>query len=290
MTLNKYNEYMSHIEVTDEMKARVLANVSKAIAEQKTEDGTKADVTPMPVARKKRPVPIAAIISIAATVLIVGGIAIAFLSNAMSSASYGSPKTKTATAAPDTAEQTDAYDNAVEAAGDANDGGSYDGGAAAGTDSYDGSGDGDEWEEEETTAVTDNVTAADTRPAKEPEADIDPGNIQALVPDTSLETSMSVENGTSIITFNAASNSGTLYIADEGMDLASTYLAGTAWNSSNSTSGVTPGGINYALINTKTADTSTYDAASFESDGKEYLIVFDEPVPEESFRTIIEDY
>ena len=77
--MNKYNEYMSHIEVTDEMRARVLANVSKAIEEQK--DG--AAVTPVvtPIAAKKKPVPIVTIISIAATVLIVGGIATAFALN-----------------------------------------------------------------------------------------------------------------------------------------------------------------------------------------------------------------
>ena len=99
--MNKYNEYMSHIEVTDEMKARVLANVSKAIAEQKAEGGSATEVTPMPVVRKKKPVPIAAIISIAASLLIVGGIAIAFLSNAMSSSSSKSKSSK-----PDTAAQT----------------------------------------------------------------------------------------------------------------------------------------------------------------------------------------
>lgn len=289
MTLNKYNEYMSHIEVTDEMKARVLANVSKAIAEQKTEDGTKADVTPMPVARKKKPVPIAAIISIAASVLIVGGIAIAFLSNAMSTTSHDSSKS----AKPDTAAQTEAYDGGAEAAGEAVVDEFCDSDADAVTDSYGGYDEGEDWEAEETTAATENVTTVDTRPVKGPESYAPDEDIMSLIPaggEGSVETSMSVENGTSIITFNAASNSGTLYIADEGVDLASTYLNGVTVNASNSTTGVTGGGISYALVNTKTADVSNFNAAVFEEDGKSYLIVFDSPVPEESIRTVIEDY
>ena len=287
--MNKYNEYMSHIEVTDEMKARVLANVSKAIAEQKTEDGTKADVTPMPVARKKKPVPIAAIISIAASVLIVGGIAIAFLSNAMASSSHDSVKT----AKPDTAAQTEAYDGGAETAGEAAVDEFCDSDADADTDSYGGYDEGEDWEAEETTAATENVTTVDTRPVKGPESYAPDEDIMALIPEGgegSVETSMSVENGTSIITFNAASNSGTLYIADEGVDLASTYLNGVTWSTSNSTTGVTGGGISYALVNTDTPDVSNFNAAVFENDGKSYLIVFDTPVPEESLRTVIEDY
>ena len=288
MTLNKYNEYMSHIEVTDEMKARVLANVSKAIAEQKAEGGSAAEVTPMPVVRKKRPVPIAAIISIAASVLIVGGIAIAFLSNAMSSSSSKYKSSK-----PDMAAQTEAYDGGAEAAGEAAVDEFCDSDADAGTDSYGGYDEGEEWEEEETTAATENVTTVDTRPVKGPESYAPDEDIMSLIPaggEGSVETSMSVENGTSIITFNAASNSGTLYIADEGVDLASTYLNGVTVNASNSTTGVTGGGISYALVNTKTADVSNFNAAVFEEDGKSYLIVFDSPVPEESIRTVIEDY
>ena len=288
MTLNKYNEYMSHIEVTDEMKARVLANVSKAIAEQKAEGGSAAEVTPMPVVRKKRPVPIAAIISIAASVLIVGGIAIAFLSNAMSSSSHDSYKS----AKPDTAAQTEAYDGVAEAAGEAAVDEYCDSDEDAGTDSYGGYDDGEEWEEE-TIATTANDAAVVTRPAKGPETYAPDEDIVALIPDGgagSIETSMSVENGISIITFNAASNSGTLYIADEGVDLASTYLNGVTVNASNSTTGVTGGGISYALVNTKTADVSNFNAAVFENDGKSYLIVFYSPVPEESLRTVIEDY
>lgn len=288
MTLNKYNEYMSHIEVTDEMKARVLANVSKAIAEQKAEGGSAAEVTPMPVVRKKKPVPIAAIISIAASLLIVGGIAIAFLSNAMSSSSHDSYKSSK----PDTAAQTEAYDGGAEAAGEAAVDEFCDNDADAGTDSYGGSDEGEEWEEE-TTAPTENATTVVTRPAKGPETYAPDEDIVALIPDGgegSVETSMSVENGTSIITFNAASNSGTLYIADEGVDLASTYLNGVTVNASNSTTGVTGGGISYALVNTDTPDVSNFNAAVFEHDGKSYLIVFDSPVPEESLRTVIEDY
>lgn len=287
MTLNKYNEYMSHIEVTDEMKARVLANVSKAIAEQKAEGGSAAEVTPMPVVRKKRPVPIAAIISIAASLLIVGGIAIAFLSNAMSSSSSKSKSSK-----PDTAAQTEAYDGGAEAAGEAAVDEFCDSDADAGTESYGGYDEGEEWEEE-TTAPTENATTVVTRPAKGPETYAPDEDIVALIPDGgegSIETSMSVENGTSIITFNAASNSGTLYIADEGVDLASTYLNGVTVNASNSTTGVTDGGISYALVNTDTPDVSSFNAAVFEHDGKSYLIVFDSPVPEESLRTVIEDY
>ena len=287
MTLNKYNEYMSHIEVTDEMKARVLANVSKAIAEQKAEGGSAAEVTPMPVARKKKPVPIAAIISIAASVLIVGGIAIAFLSNAMSSSSSKFKSSK-----PDTAAQTEAYDGGAEAAGEAAVDEFCDSDADAGTDFYGGTDEGEEWEEE-TTAPTENATTVVTRPAKGPETYAPDEDIVALIPDGgegSVETSMSVENGTSIITFNAASNSGTLYIADEGVDLASTYLNGVTVNASNSTTGVTGGGISYALVNTDTPDVNNFNAAVFEHDGKSYLIVFDSPVPEESLKTVIEDY
>ena len=287
MTLNKYNEYMSHIEVTDEMKARVLANVSKAIAEQKAEGGSAAEVTPMPVVRKKKPVPIAAIISIAASLLIVGGIAIAFLSNAMSSSSSKSKSSK-----PDTAAQTEAYDGGAEAAGEAAVDEFCDSDADAGTDSYGGTDEGEEWEEE-TTAPTENATTVVTRPAKGPETYAPDEDIMSLIPDGgegSIETSMSVENGTSIITFNAASNSGTLYIADEGVDLASTYLNGVTVNASNSTTGVTGGGISYALVNTDTPDVSNFNAAVFEHDGKSYLIVFDSPVSEESLRTVIEDY
>lgn len=287
MTLNKYNEYMSHIEVTDEMKARVLANVSKAIAEQKAEGGSATEVTPMPVVRKKKPVPIAAIISIAASLLIVGGIAIAFLSNAMSSSSSKSKSSK-----PDTAAQTEAYDGGAEAAGEAAVDEFCDSDADAGTDSYSGTDEGEEWEEE-TTAPTENATTVVTRPAKGPETYAPDEDIMSLIPDGgegSIETSMSVENGTSIITFNAASNSGTLYIADEGVDLASTYLNGVTVNASNSTTGVTGGGISYALVNTDTPDVSNFNAAVFEHDGKSYLIVFDSPVSEESLRTVIEDY
>lgn len=287
MTLNKYNEYMSHIEVTDEMKARVLANVSKAIAEQKAEGGSATEVTPMPVVRKKKPVPIAAIISIAASLLIVGGIAIAFLSNAMSSSSSKSKSSK-----PDTAAQTEAYDGGAEAAGEAAVDEFCDSDADAGTDFYGGTDEGEEWEEE-TTAPTENATTVVTRPAKGPETYAPDEDIVALIPDGgegSVETSMSVENGTSIITFNAASNSGTLYIADEGVDLASTYLNGVTVNASNSTTGVTGGGISYALVNTDTPDVSNFNAAVFEHDGKSYLIVFDSPVPEESLKTVIEEY
>lgn len=287
MTLNKYNEYMSHIEVTDEMKVRVLANVSKAIAEQKAEGGSATEVTPMPVVRKKKPVPIAAIISIAASLLIVGGIAIAFLSNAMSSSSSKSKSSK-----PDTAAQTEAYDGGAEAAGEAAVDEFCDSDADAGTDSYSGTDEGEEWEEE-TTAPTENATTVVTRPAKGPETYAPDEDIMSLIPDGgegSIETSMSVENGTSIITFNAASNSGTLYIADEGVDLASTYLNGVTVNASNSTTGVTGGGISYALVNTDTPDVSNFNAAVFEHDGKSYLIVFDSPVPEESLKTVIEDY
>ena len=284
--MNKYNEYMSHIEVTDEMKARVLANVSKAIAEQKTDGAVKADVTPMPVARKKRPLPIAAIISIAASVLIVGGIAVLFLSGYMSSGpAYSSSKSKNA----DTAEETVAAAAGEYYAKDSVDG-ALDYEETAG-DIYDAGDDGVEWDTEETTVSTTTETASVTRPAKGPEVvDIPDENIQMLMPDSSVETSTSVENGTSIITFNAATNSGTLYIADEGVDLASTYLAGVTWNTSNSTSGVTEGGIPYALVNTNTPDVSNFNAATFEHDGKTYLIVFDTPVPEESLRTVIEDY
>ena len=278
---------MSHIEVTDEMKARVLANVSKAIAEQKAEGGSAAEVTPMPVVRKKRPVPIAAIISIAASLLIVGGIAIAFLSNAMSSSSSKYKSSK-----PDMAAQTEAYDGGAEAAGEAAVDEFCDSDADAGTDSYGGYDEGEEWEEE-TTAATENVTTVDTRPVKGPETYAPDEDIMPLIPadgEGSIETSISVENGTSIITFNAASNSGTLYIADEGVDLASTYLNGVTVNASNSTTGVTGGGISYALVNTDTPDVNNFNAAVFEHDGKSYLIVFDSPVPEESIRTVIEDY
>ena len=288
MTLNKYNEYMSHIEVTDEMKARVLANVSKAIAEQKAEGGSAAEVTPMPVVRKKRPVPIAAIISIAASLLIVGGIAIAFLSNAMSSSSSKFKSSK-----PDTAAQTETYDGGAEAAGEAAVDEFCDSDADAGTDSYGGYDEGEEWEEEETTAPTVDETTVDTRPVKGPESYAPDEDIMSLIPaggEGSVETSMSVENGTSIITFNAASNSGTLYSADEGVDLASTYLNGVTVNASNSTTGVTGGGISYALVNTDTPDVNNFNAAVFEHDGKSYLIVFDSPVPEESLKTVIEDY
>ena len=285
MTLNKYNEYMSHIEVTDEMKARVLANVSKAIAEQKTDGAAKADVTPMPVARKKKPLPIAVIISIAASVLIVGGIAVMFLSGYMNSGStYSSSKAKNT----DTAEAT------VAAAGEYYVKDSLDGAAVDCEETEGGNDDADEdsveWDTEETTQVTTAETSSVTRPVKGPDAGIPDDNIQTLLPDSSLETSTSVENGTSIITFNAATNSGTLYIADEGVDLASTYLAGVTWNTSNSTTGVTEGGIPYALVNTNTPDVTTFNAATFEHDGKTYLIVFDTPVPEESLRTVIEDY
>jgi len=282
--LNKYNEYMSHIEVTDEMKARVLANVSKAIAEQKTDGAVKADVTPMPVARKKH-LPIAVIISIAASVLIVGGIAVMFLSGTTSSGTMHSK-----------AKNTDAAETSYAAAAAGED---YAVDSLAGNDSdceetvCDSVEDGDdavEWDTEETTQVTTAETSSVTRPVKGPDAGIPDDNIQTLLPDSSLETSTSVENGTSIITFNAATNSGTLYIADEGVDLASTYLAGVTWNTSNSTTGVTEGGIPYALVNTNTPDVSTFNAATFEHDGKTYLIVFDTPVPEESLRTVIEDY
>jgi hypothetical protein len=61
-------------------------------------------------------------------------------------------------------------------------------------------------------------------------------------------------------------------------------------NASNSTTGVTGGGISYALVNTDTPDVNNFNAAVFEHDGKSYLIVFDSPVPEESLRTVIEEY
>ena len=221
-------------------------------------------------------------------VLIVGGIAIAFLSNAMSSSSSKFKSSK-----PDTAAQTEAYDGGAEAAGEAAVDEFCDSDADAGTDSYGGYDEGEEWEEEETTAATENVTTVDTRPVKGPETYAPDEDIMSLIPaggEGSVETSMSVENGTSIITFNAASNSGTLYIADEGVDLASTYLNGVTVNASNSTTGVTGGGISYALVNTDTPDVNNFNAAVFEHDGKSYLIVFDSPVPEESIRTVIEDY
>lgn len=113
MTLNKYNEFMSHIRVDDEMHRRIMKAVSDAV----NEDGTvknnnpedkfviKADVEPLssaasgsaPVKRKAK-VSVIRILSIAAVTVLVAGGAVFFATRFM-----GSGATKYAEMARDTA-------------------------------------------------------------------------------------------------------------------------------------------------------------------------------------------
>ena len=289
MTLNKYNEYMSHIEVTDEMRARVLANVSKAIEEQK--DG--AAVTPVvtPIAAKKKPVPIVTIISIAATVLIVGGIAIAFALNYFgSNTSSKHSHSKTADVATEAADYA-----AVDAAGEEtfSDGAAYD--ADADEDADEGEWDSDMGEEStapEAGGDTTDETALTTTYTKVPSTE--GGDVYSLLPISNVETSMTEENGTRIIALNGDENNAVIYIAQEGTDLTSLYLGiqkpDTASFAGNTTNGVTDSGIDYWLYNTADSDSTSYNAASFTYAGNTYLLVLDNPVPEENIREFISEY
>ncbi len=290
MTLNKYNEYMSHIEVTDEMRARVLANVSKAIEEQK--DG--AAVTPVvtPIAAKKKPVPIVTIISIAATVLIVGGIATAFALNYFgSNTSSKHSHSKTAEAATEAADYA-ADDSAGEEWDDASaDGAAYD----ADEDADEGEWDSDMCEESTAPAAGGNTTdetALTTTYTKVPSTE--GGDVYSLLPISNVETSMTEENGTRIIALNGDENNAVIYIAQEGTDLTSLYLGiqkpDTASFAGNTTNGVTDSGIDYWLYNTADSDSTSYNAASFTYAGNTYLLVLDNPVPEENIREFISEY
>lgn len=283
MTLNKYNEYMSHIEVTDEMKARVLANVSKAIEEQGKDGEKKASVTPMPV--KKR-IPVITLISIAATVIIVGGIAVLFISNY-----FGSNKpSKSAHSKMADTTQVDSY--AADSADEADLSPGLDGGAAAaaGEDKDAGecdSDDGEAWIEETTSECGEEETLTDGVVTKQPDVSGDGENAYLIVPITNLETSVSEENGTRIISLNGDENSATVYIANDGTDLTSLYLI---TDGTTVTDGVTDGGINYALYNTIDPDSNTYNAATFAYAGNNYLIVLEKPVPEDNIREFIAEY
>ena len=114
MTLNKYNEFMSHIRVDDEMHRRIMKAVSDAV----NEDGTvknndpenkfviKADVEPLDSAgsqpvRHKAKVSVIRILSIAAVSVLVAGGAVFFATRFM-----GSQTTKSANMAMDTAAET----------------------------------------------------------------------------------------------------------------------------------------------------------------------------------------
>ena len=287
--MNKYNEYMSHIEVTDEMRARVLANVSKAIEEQK--DG--AAVTPVvtPIAAKKKPVPIVTIISIAATVLIVGGIATAFALNYFgSNTSSKHSHSKTADAATEAADYA-----AVDAAGEEtfSDGAAYD--ADEDEDAVEWEWDSDMGEESTAPAAggeTTDETALTTTYTKVPSTE--GGDVYSLLPISNVETSMTEENGTRIIALNGDENNAVIYIAQEGTDLTSLYLGiqkpDTASFAGNTTNGVTDSGIDYWLYNTADPDSTSYNAASFTYAGNTYLLVLDNPVPEENIREFISEY
>lgn len=287
--MNKYNEYMSHIEVTDEMRARVLANVSKVIEEQK--DG--AAVTPVvtPIAAKKKPVPIVTIISIAATVLIVGGIATAFALNyfgSNTSSKHSHSKTEEA--------ETEAADYAaVDAAGEEtfSDGAAYD--ADEDEDAVEWEWDSDMGEESTAPAAGGNTTdetALTTTYTKVPSTE--GGDVYSLLPISNVETSMTEENGTRIIALNGDENNAVIYIAQEGTDLTSLYLGiqkpDTASFAGNTTNGVTDSGIDYWLYNTADSDSTSYNAASFTYAGNTYLLVLDNPVPEENIREFISEY
>ncbi len=287
--MNKYNEYMSHIEVTDEMRARVLANVAKAIEEQK--DG--AAVTPVvtPIAAKKKPVPIVTIISIAATVLIVGGIATAFALNYFgSNTSSKHSHSKTEEAATEAADYA-AVDSAEEWDDASADGAAYD----ADEDADEGEWDSDIGEESTAPAAGGNTTdetALTTTYTKVPSTE--GGDVYSLLPISNVETSMTEENGTRIIALNGDENNAVIYIAQEGTDLTSLYLGiqkpDTASFAGNTTNGVTDSGIDYWLYNTADSDSTSYNAASFTYAGNTYLLVLDNPVPEENIREFISEY
>ena len=280
--MNKYNEYMSHIEVTDEMKRRVLAGVSKAIEEQKEEAGAKTVVTPMPI--KKRHISIVPLISIAATVLIVGGIAVLFVSGYLDSGKSKKVKNNDATPA---ATVTKNVDGAFAEGADSV---SYDS-ADFDSDSAD--------EECETvcdygaeepgvdSGFTEETLPATSSTFKNP--DVGDEDIHNLIPAASYETIASDDNGTLIYSFNTGSNSALVYVAKDDTDLPAMYLEGYNTDGTLTANGVTANGINYALFNTGYAEGS-YNAATFVNDGQSYLIVFEEPVPEESLREVIAGY
>ena len=281
MTLNKYNEYMSHIEVTDEMKRRVLENVSKAIGEQKADAGAAPVVTPLPV--KKKHISIVPIISIAASVLIIGGIAFMFISGYMNSGS--SKKSKTYNVKTDTAVAEAADEDPAEADGGlglAEGAGAPDEAADAETDGgVDADGE-EDWgcEETETVATAEYIY-------KNPDMTID---VDSLVPSMTSGAVVSDENGTRIVAFNNDDNSAVVYIAgEEDTDLPSMYLEDFDMETALVTNGVTDNGISYALINTGSLD-GTYNAASFNHGGQTYLIVFEKPVEEENLRDVISGY
>ena len=114
MTLNKYNEFMSHIRVDDEMHRRIMKAVSDAV----NEDGSvknnnpedkfviKADVEPLssaasgsaPVKRKAK-VSVIRILSIAAVTVLVAGGAVFFATRFMGSQTTKSNDMAMATAA-----------------------------------------------------------------------------------------------------------------------------------------------------------------------------------------------
>lgn len=74
--MNKYNEFMSHIRVDDEMHRRIMDAVSSALDEKET-------VTELPVRRKAK-VSVLRILSIAAVSVVVGGFALFITSKVMS--------------------------------------------------------------------------------------------------------------------------------------------------------------------------------------------------------------
>ena len=283
MTLNKYNEYMSHIEVTDEMKARVLANVSKAIEEQKADGGAKADVTPMPVARKKKPVPIAAIISIAASVLIVGGIVVLFISN-----NPDIPKTAKSDKVSTEAAETEAADGAADIVSKT----FTDGDSAP---EYYAGGDGfiDEAADEAAVDLDSDSEETTTSQGKDPGEGVEEtagADIYALMPTDYSMVAQSEENGVQIYTFNNDGNNCVIYMADEGVDLPEMYKDDVLDENTIILNGTTDNGGNYALFNNMPDAGAVYNAASFANNGKTYLIVFDKPVPEESLREFISEY
>lgn len=274
MTLNKYNEYMSHIEVTDEMKARVLANVSKAIEDQAKNGELKASVTPMPA---KKHISIVPLISIAATVIIVGGIAVLFIASYFgsgSSSKTGNSK-KYTDAAADYAEETvnTKFKSSLTAG--------YDSADEPESDSCD-SEDGEEW-------ILDNTVPNSGDEETLPAASGD-GTAYINIPITNLETSTTEENGTRIITLTGDENTAVIYVADEGTDLTSLYLEGFGITQTKVPEGVTDGGINYALYNTVDPDSSSYNVVTFAYAGNTYMVVLEKPVPEDNIREFITEY
>lgn len=308
MTLNKYNEFMSHIRVDDEMHRRIMKAVSDAV----NEDGSvknnnpedkfviKADVEPLssaasgsaPVKRKAK-VSVIRILSIAAVTVLVAGGAVFFATRFM-----GSQTTKSANMAMDTAAET-AINQEIDSALD----GRYAGNSNSANKAALTAG---KKTEEETTADAeekDGVQAVAPGASKENinerEADAKKKTTYAI-PDLKPYFKFSVKTvGRSTlakdikVTVYTGDNGekALVFEANEGTDIVKAYypdFKGTPAQLKTS------GGQSFTAIDTSVSGNETvsttgpFDAVTWTKNGKTYMIAFGQKTDLDEFLTVMD--